>query len=201
MLRPPETADERDVVLEDLAAVLDSIDERLATLGAQRARVETLRERVLTQGRLSPLPESIVRMYAVMSERPLPPEMVEAMRRERDLLELASYRGAVPPDVVALVDALADTDLDEICRLWEECHRIDRVARAGLTEPLLADVVDQVLELAERAEPDATRRLLARAAELDRPVVRAAVGLAYPSPAYRELLARVVTVARERSGS
>src|SRR6478672_974082 len=69
MLRPPDTADERRVVIEDLDAVL-------AALTFQRSRVSVLLERVSTQGRLSPLPATLERLYAVMLQRPLPPAVV-----------------------------------------------------------------------------------------------------------------------------
>jgi DNA-binding transcriptional MerR regulator len=102
MLRPPRSGDERTAVREDLEAVLSSIDQRIAVLGQQRARVTTLLDRVTSEDRLSPLPASIDRMYAALLERPLPPETVQAMTRERDLLELVCYQGALPEDVVAL---------------------------------------------------------------------------------------------------
>ena len=141
MLRPPRSGDEHATVREDLQAVISSIDERIAVLTRQRGRVATLLERVTTEGRLSRLPASIDRMYAALLERPLPPETVQAMTRERDLLELVCYHGALPEDVVALVDALSAHHLDDLCGLWEECHRINATAdgiskAAGVTVTL-----------------------------------------------------------------
>src|SRR6478609_356988 len=71
MLRPPGSPDERGMVIEDLGAVLASIDGKIAVLTTQRARVETLLDRVSTHGRLSPLPWPVVRVYAALLERPL----------------------------------------------------------------------------------------------------------------------------------
>lgn len=202
MLRPPGSADERSLVVEDLDAVLTSIDQKVAVLTAQRERVESLLERVSTQGRLSPIPPPILRLYGELLERPLPPAMREAMQRERDLVELACYRKALPRDIVTLVDALRPEDVDEVCALWEECHGVSEAAGLRLSvdqRARIAEVVRRTVDLAIRAEPEAAHRLLARAAELDRPAVRAAVELAYPSPAYRQFVIGLVGLAKERS--
>ena len=204
MLRSPGSADERGMVIEDLDAVLSSIDAKLAALTFQRSRVSVLLERVSTQGRLSPLPATLERLYAVMLQRPLPPAVVEAMRRERELLELAAYTGAMPQDVVTLVDALSEHDLDQVCDIWEEIYRLDTASRGpleGQVRSRIVELVHRTVDLASQAEPDATRRLLARAADLDRPAVRAAVGLAYPSVVYRQFLAGLVTVAKAQSAA
>lgn len=188
MLRPPATADERGQIIEDLEAILASIDEKAALIAAQRSRVVTLRERVTTQGRLSPMPVPIFRLYEQLLDRPLSPGVAEAMTRERDLVELACYRTTIPEELIALVDAVGPDHLDEICWLWEEAQRINTLADIQLTGDLsgrIDDVVRRTVALATRVDPVATQRLLARAAELDRPAVRAAVDLAYPFPAHR----------------
>ncbi len=204
MLRPPDSADERSLVVEDLDAVLTSIDQKIDVLMAQRERVGSLLERVSTQGRLSPIPPPILRLYDELLERPLPSAMREAMQRERDLVELACYRKALPQDIVTLVDAFRPEDVDEVCALWEECRRVSEAAGLRLSPELRAridDVVRRTLDLATRVDPAATGRLLVGAAELDRPAVRAAVELAYPSPAYRQFLFGLVGLAKERSTS
>ena len=97
MLRPPGTAGRaRDGRSRTWTPCSPRSTPSSAALTAQRSRVSALLERVSTQGRLSPLPPTLVRLYAVMLQRPLPPAVVEAMRRERDLLELACYSGAMP---------------------------------------------------------------------------------------------------------
>lgn len=202
MLRPPGSADERSLVIEDLDAVLTSIDAKISLLTGQRDRVASLVERVSTHGRLSPIPASIQRLYAAWLERSLPPDMVEAIQHERYLVELACYRGALPEDVVTLIEALDAADLDQVCSLWDECHRLDVATGQHLTASTrerIDDVVQRTLDLAARVEPGATRRLLVRAAELDRPAVRSAVELAYPSPTYRQFFIGVTTAARARS--
>lgn len=202
MLRPPGGTDELSLVIEDLDAVLASIDGKIAVLAAQRERVETLLERVRADGRLSPLPEPVLRVYAALLDRPLPHGMVEAMSHERDLLELACYRGAMPSDIVTLLDAVAEDDLDEICSLWDECHRLAVATGARLPDLLreeVADIVQRTVDLATRIEPEATHRLLLRAAELDRPAVRAAVDLAYSSPVYRAFVRSFIAIAKEKA--
>ncbi len=201
LLQPPGGADERSLVVDDLDAVLASIDAKIAALSVQRERVTTLLRRVTMQGRLSPLPPSLVRLYTALLARPHTPAVAEAIRRERDLLELACYAGELPPDLVTLVDALGDRELDEVCDIWEECHRLELATEGHVTEPVrarIAQLVGRTVDLATRVQPDATARLLARAAELNRPAVRAAVDLAYPSAVYRQVVAEVVAVAQHR---
>ncbi len=201
MLRPPASSDERHVVDEDLTAVLASMDTRIASLTAQRTQVVTLLERVRAHGRLSPLPPSLVHLYAVLLDRPMPPSLRVAISRERDLLELACYRGGMPPSVESLVDALCERHLDELLELWAAVHAVHEETRGPLTSgqrQQLDDVVERVIELARECEPGAAARLLARAAELDRPGIRAAVDLAYPSAAYRHVVRAVIAHDRER---
>ncbi|MDQ2757260.1 MAG: MerR family transcriptional regulator [Actinomycetota bacterium] len=202
LLRAPVGADERTLVVEDLDAVLASIEDKISGLSAQRRQVQVLVDRVRTHGRLSPLPEPIVAFYDALLQHPLPPAMVEAIRRERELLELACYRAAVPDDVVALVQAMGEGDIDELLGLWQDCHRIDEAAGGARLTPELRgradEVVAHVVALADRVAPEATGRLLARAAELDRPAIRAAVDLAYSSATYRHVVSAVVALARGR---
>ncbi len=204
LLRSPDNADERTIVSEDLDAVLASIDEKISVLTAQRERVTTLLERVTTQGHLSPIPPPILRLYAALLERPLPPATADAMRRERDLLELACYRGGLPQDVITLIDAVSPEHVDEICGLWQECHLVNEATTGALTHEQL-DAIDDLLlrtvDLCGRVEPEATARLLARAAELNRPAVRTAVELAYPAPAYRQFGIGLLSLATQRSAS
>ena len=203
MLAPPANADERAVVVDDLDGVLAAIDERIDTLKEQRHRVATLLERVHSQGRLSPLPPAVVRLYAALAQRPLSPALAESMRRERDLLELACYHAPLPDDVVALVEGLGEDQLDAICGIWQECQALAAHVSRRLTpigRDRITDLARQAVEVAEGVDRDIATRLLVRAADLDRPPVRAAVHLAYPSPVYRELFAAVLALAAERSG-
>ena len=71
----------------------------------------------------------------------------------------------------------------------------------GQVRDRIVEIVHRTVDLASQAEPDATRRLLARAADLDHPAVRAAVGLAYPSAVYRQFLTGLVAVAKEQSAA
>lgn len=202
LLRPPGSADERSMVIEDLDAVLDSIDQKIALLNAQRERVRILCDRVTAHGRLSPIPSPIQRLYTQLLDRPLAPAVIEAVRRERDLVELACYRGGLPDDLVAIVDAIGEADLDELCGLWEECHQINEATGTHLTVQLsqrIDDVVSRTVDLATRVDPEATNRLIAQAGILDRPAVRAAIDLAYPSPVYRQFLHTLIDLQADRS--
>jgi DNA-binding transcriptional MerR regulator len=197
-----QEADERTAVADDLTDVLTSIDARIATLGEQRARVAALLDRVRTEGRLSPLPPSVVALYAAMLARPLPPELVESMTRERDLVELACYRAPLPPDLLDLVEAARNGHVDEVRDIWLDYHRLAQAARSGLTDPLreqLRQLAARTLDLCARVQPTATGRLLARVSELDRPLVRAAVDLAYPATADRAFLTALISEGRQRS--
>lgn len=202
LLQPPGNAGEAEQAGEDLTAVLASMDERIATLERQRECVAALRERIRTEGRFTPLPAGVVRMYAALLARPLPAEMRVAVSRERDLLELASYHGGLPAEVENVVNALGPSELDRLGDLWAVIHEIDQASRTSLTPHQairIEETVKEVLELARDAEPEATRRLLARAGELDRPAVRATVRLAYPSRAYRHVIGTVLAIAAHRA--
>ena len=204
MLAPPVDADQRTAVVDDLEGVLAAIDDKLTVLAAQRDRVVILLERVRTHGRLSPLPPSFVRLYAALAERPMSAELADAMRRERDLVELACYRGPLPDDVVALVEKLDEDSIDQTCQIWEECQTLASSISGRLTpteRACVAELARRMVDLAERLDQGATTRLLARAADLDRPAPRAALHLAYPSPVYREFFTAVVAIAAERSRS
>lgn len=197
MLRRPEGDDERAVVLDDLQAVLRSMDERIELLRSQRAQVETLLARVTEHGRLSPLPPPLVRMYAALLARPLSPSVVEAVAKERDLLELVAYRGALPDDLLTLADALSDNDINVLCDLWEEMHGLEEAASGALTDDLRARVRDlaaRTVAAAEHADPVATRHLLDRASHLERSKVRAVLDLAFPSPVTRAFLHDLATL-------
>lgn len=203
MLRPPGTADERILVEEDLRAVLAAMDARIDALTRQRARVASLQARVTTYGRLSPVPDALVRKYAALLARDLPPQLRTAVDRERELVELACYRAWLPADVERLVEGLHAEGLDELCDLWLQVHRIDLAAGGSLTADErreIEDVVARVLALTERVDPAATQALLGRATELGRPSARAAIELAYRSPTYRYVVAAVLRYARSGRG-
>ncbi|WP_347352665.1 MerR family transcriptional regulator [Intrasporangium sp.] len=202
LLGPARTGHEQQALEQDLTAVQASIDARIADLVAQRDRVANLLEQVRAHGRLSPLPDALVRMYATLLDRPLSPELHAAIARERDLLELACYRVPLPADLLRLVDALHEGPLDELCDLMEQVHRIDRAAGPQLSSDQrdrLEDLVARMLDLAYRTDPAAAAGLMELAAALDRPGVRAAVELAYRSATYRHLVTAVVALAGARS--
>ena len=201
MLRPPDGDDDRTVVLEDLHTVLGSIDERITALRSQRAQVETLLARVTEHGRLSPLPPPLVRMYAALLDRPLSPAVVHAVTKERDLLELAAYRDALPEDLLVLVDALSDGDIATLCDLWEQILRLDKDVSGDLTGDLRArihDVAARTVAVIEHADPMATRRLLERVARTQASRARAILDLAFPSPVYRAFVRDIADIADER---
>lgn len=202
LLRPAASGDERAAVLTDLDAVQAAIDDKIATLTSQRAQVELLRQRVAVDGRLSPLPPPVERLYEAMLARNLPAELSEAVRRERDLLELLCYHTALPPDLLSIVAALSEGDLDEICQLWRDVHQISAALRLSPEQAReVQRLVARTMALAERVEPAATGRLLARVAELDRPAVRAVVELAYPAPAYRDFVTGFIRSAQQQRGA
>lgn len=195
------SADELALVEDDLQAVLAVIDGHIAALEAQRARVATLLGRVRTEGRLSPLPPAVVLLYARLLDRPLPQGMRSAVLRERDLLELACYRGPLPSDLERLLQAVNDSHVDRLCTLWEDVFKVNEQACAdggALTDEMrgrIDDVVARTFALVHEIDADAAAHLLARAPDLERPVVRAAIRLAYPTASYDYLMTAVVLAA------
>jgi DNA-binding transcriptional MerR regulator len=129
---PPAPDTGRAAVLADLNASVEALDRQLAELRTQRGRIAALIEAVARTGHLSPMPAIMVRFYDEMSAKATDEKTRRVIRRERDFVELAFYRGDMPPEAAALYEALTDANRAESAALY------DRIA-ARLDDP---DVLD-----------------------------------------------------------
>lgn len=103
----PEVA-ARDSVLADLRATVTALDEHLTRLEAQRDRMRGLLATVERGGGLTPLPGIIARFYDDLEDRAADRSVRRVIRRERDFVELAFYRGDMPPEATLLYAGLSD---------------------------------------------------------------------------------------------
>ncbi|MBM2616427.1 MerR family transcriptional regulator [Actinoplanes sp. LDG1-06] len=98
----------RRSVLADLESTVTALDDQIARLGAQRERMRGLMSTVEQGGALSPMPAGIARFYDDIAARATDRPARRAIRRERDFVELAFYRGDMPPEAAVLYEGLTE---------------------------------------------------------------------------------------------
>lgn len=142
--RPEEPASSTS--LHDLRATADSLDERLAELTEQRARISALIE-MAEQGReFSALPEGFRRFYDAMATRLADPAAIDALRGEQRVAEMFAQRGLLPFPRRAeeLLDRMDDEDLEMILRFYTRyAHLPDLPAKAVESE--MTQIVDDMV--------------------------------------------------------
>ncbi|MET7401966.1 MerR family transcriptional regulator [Dactylosporangium sp. NPDC005572] len=117
--RPADPAEAaRDAVLVDLRATLVALDDQAEQLQAQRDRVSRLVESVERDGNLSPMPPAMARFYADLERRAGDEQVRREIRRERDSLELAFYRGDMPPEADVFYQGFDEEQLTESLELF-----------------------------------------------------------------------------------
>ena len=85
-------------VVEDLAGALAAVEDHLAEVTRQRDMLAGLLERTRTGSAVSPMSPRMAAFFDRM-EQAAPDEATRtAVRRERDLTDLACYRGQMPPE-------------------------------------------------------------------------------------------------------
>ena len=166
----PGTEEATDPVVEDLAGALEAAQAHLAEVTRQRDMLAGLLERARQGMTVSPMPTAMVSFFDRL-EAAAPDERTRAaVRRERDVTDLACYRGQMPPQAEALfhgpdplkdAEALAAYGQDPACLSDEEVAR-----RAGQAVGRLESYLDAALlrQLARTVDEDLVRsffRLLA----------------------------------------
>ena len=157
-------------MVEDLAGALEAAQAHLAEVTRQRDMLAGLLERARQGMTVSPMPTAMVSFFDRL-EAAAPDERTRAaVRRERDVTDLACYRGQMPPQAEALfhgpdplkdAEALAAYGQDPACLSDEEVAR-----RAGQAVGRLESYLDAALlrQLARTVDEDLVRsffRLLA----------------------------------------
>ncbi|WP_314902273.1 MerR family transcriptional regulator [Actinomyces naeslundii] len=144
-------------VVEDLAGALAAVEDHLAEVTRQRDMLAGLLERARTGSTVSPMSPRMAAFFDRL-EQAAPDEATRcAVRKERDLTDLACYRGQMPPEAEFLfVDpdprydaeslALYSQDPAELSDAQIEQRARDMVSRleARLTPEHLADLANSV---------------------------------------------------------
>ncbi|WP_125615684.1 MerR family transcriptional regulator [Specibacter cremeus] len=179
----------------DLRAALHAVTARIGDLTAQREHVERLLRIVESGAALTPLPPPLVRLYDMIESRAGDDAVRRGIRGERDLLEIAAYRGMLPEAVVSFATSLDEATIAEALVIFGELQHLGE-RTTGLPA---GDVEEAVDSLAERtvdlivcsAGPDLVD-VIAQF-DVDRPpVVDELVSLIFPEPVYRRFLAAIV---------
>ncbi|MFR9778279.1 MerR family transcriptional regulator [Micromonospora sp. MS34] len=139
----------RESALADLRAGVAALDEQLAELYAQRERLTGLIAGVERGGQLSPMPPVIARFYDQMAARATDEKARRVIRRERDFMELAFYRGDMPAESAIVYAGLTDAGLAESLDLFQRiAERAERLEL--LDEREIARIADGVVDRLSR---------------------------------------------------
>lgn len=103
----------RESVLADLRATIAGVEEHIGRLREQHQRLTGLVASVQTGAPLTPMPPHAVEFYDRLETDAANDRTRRAIRDERDFVELAYYRGQVPPEAELLFASLDQTGLQE----------------------------------------------------------------------------------------
>jgi DNA-binding transcriptional MerR regulator len=160
----PENANRRSIVT-DLNATVVALEEQLELLQKQRDQVRRLVVSVEQGDHLSMMPSSVVRFYDDLEHRAGDERTRRVVRAERDFMELAFYRGDMPPESEILYAGLTDAGRTESLALFEQI-----AARSGPGAAPTAEAIEQIAaavvqRITRQLGPDLPR--LARSIDLD----------------------------------
>lgn len=146
-------------VVDDLAAALEAADERLAEVNRQRDMLRLLLQRARDGSTVSPMPPRMAAFFDRM-EAAAPDERTRtAVRRERDVTDLASYRSLMPSEAEYLFP-----DPDEI----EDAESLQAYGRdpASRNDAEIAEQADWIVRRSERRLTDDQLRSLAASVDV-----------------------------------
>lgn len=156
---------EGDAVVDDLEEALVTVNARLRELSQQRDMLESLAERARKGGAMSPMPPVMAAFYDRLESSSTDQQARASVRRERDIAELACYRGAVPPGIELLFHAPDNQDdaraLDNFRRSSGELSgsQIEEIAAANV-DRIRSRLGDAAARTARQVEPDVIHRVL-----------------------------------------
>ena len=160
--------DGEDAGASDLREAMVTLDARLSELTAQRQRLSRLLESVLAGGSVTPLPAVVAAFYDRLGAQAPDRATRRAVRTERDFLELAYFRGEVPPEAEALFQGSTPELIREGMEAFAESltapelsdAEVDAFAAANV-ERMKRRVGEQLGELAATIDLDALAALYA----------------------------------------
>lgn len=142
-----------EAVAQDLRAALAALEEHLAEVARQREMLLGLLHQAEEGLTASPMPPRLAAFFDRM-ERDAPDERTRAaVRHDRDIVDLACYRGQMPPEAEYLFP-----DADET----EDAATLEGYGKdlESASDAELAEHADWIVASAERRlEPDQLRRL------------------------------------------
>lgn len=190
---PTEEGDaelDRGGALADLTATLTGIEEQIGHLRTQRDRIRRLIAAVEHERTLSPLPAAVARFYATLEARATDDGQRRAIRHERHFMELAYFRGDMPPEAGVIYERIvSDTTLAESLVMFGTLAdlgdpdaaptdaQVAQVA-AAVVERLRTQLGDDFAHLARSLDLELTRRAAALYLRLATPAERAVGGAA-----------------------
>jgi DNA-binding transcriptional MerR regulator len=147
----------RDAILIDLSATLLALDDQLAQLQGQRDRVSLLMASVEHEDHLSPMPRAMARFYDNLEQRAGDEKVRREIRRERDFLELAFYRGDMPPEADIFYQGFDDAQLTESLALFGQAAARADAGSTPTDEEIEEMACAQVAHLRRRLGTDLPR--------------------------------------------
>ncbi|MFI1996631.1 MerR family transcriptional regulator [Actinoplanes sp. NPDC020271] len=124
-----------ETTLTDLRAVVTALDDQIQQLTSQRDRMRNLIIGLERDGQLSPMPAPVARFYDRMYARAPDDRTRRVVRKERDFMELAFYRGEMPVEAVTVYEQLTETGLaDSLVSFGQIARRRERTGRLSETE-------------------------------------------------------------------
>lgn len=139
--------DDQEGVHTDLAITLAGIDERLKQLHEQREQIARLLRTTTEGGPVSPMPTAVHGMYERLLRRVRDPEVERLIIAERQVVEFACYRSALPPVMEDLATKMTDEQLDQIVVMFAEFAGLNR----GMATLDAAEIDRRVDEMADHS--------------------------------------------------
>lgn len=159
-----ETA--RSAALADLRGALAASEDRLRELSARHERLVRLVASVESGGAPTPMPATVARFYDDLETRAADESTARAVRQERDFIELAYFRGDVPPEAELLYLGVTEESLREGLNAFRtgvsadelSDEEVERFAAANVAR-MKERVGGSLTEVVASLDLDAVRRL------------------------------------------
>ena len=180
-------------VVEDLAGALSAVEDHLAEVTRQRDMLASLLERARTGSTVSPMSPRMAAFFDRL-EQAAPDEATRcAVRKERDLTDLACYRGQMPPEAEFLfIDPDPHYDAESLALYSQD--------PAELSDAQIEQRAQLIVSRMEAQLPP--ERLAALAGSIDTESVRALFDLiaatGYPDTRHTQALEREFLTAIDR---
>ncbi|MEU6538436.1 MerR family transcriptional regulator [Streptomyces sp. NPDC047000] len=156
----------RSAALADLRGALTTLEDRLRDLSDRHERLVRLVASVESGGAPTPMPATVARFYDDLEARAPDEATAGAVRQERDFIELAYFRGDVPPEAELLYIGVTEESLRAGLDAFRtgvtaeglSDEEIERFA-AGVVARMKERVGGDLAEVIASLDTDAVRRL------------------------------------------